>query len=92
MGFEWSYWSLNRAMERGIHEYEVDQVRRNRPWPRPTERNGRGFMTLWGRTDAGRPLMIAAYRADRWVWEILDLRELTPAEAAEYDQWKDSQR
>ncbi|WP_280373893.1 hypothetical protein [Nocardia wallacei] len=29
------------------------------------------MLTLWGRTDAGRPLIVAARRQDSWTWLII---------------------
>lgn len=88
MGFEWSYWSLGRAYAAGVQEYEVEQAMRG-AWPRPaTVDIGLMVLVFWGRTEAGRGLLIVTRQVGQWDREYIDVRELTSAEDAELAQWE----
>jgi hypothetical protein len=89
MGFKWSYFGLGQAEKAGIEPYEaLDALKGS--WPRPTASNGLPVLTFWGRTRTGRGLIIVTRRTGPWDWEILQLREMTTAEGAEYDRWKEA--
>jgi hypothetical protein len=74
----------------GIEPHEVMQVLGSAArWPRPAiGLGGVGILTVWGRTRAGRALMVALRRKDEWDWWIAGARELTPSELAELEQWE----
>jgi hypothetical protein len=89
MGYEW----LDQALEklRGIDPYEVVQVLgSSRRWPRTamSSTTGIGVLTIWARTEAGRPLMVAVRRTDEWDWQIVGARELRPGELVDFEQWE----
>ena len=46
------------------------------------------MLTVWGRTEAGRPLVIAVRQVDDWEWQILGARDVRPAEAAMFEDWE----
>jgi hypothetical protein len=88
----WSW--LPRALERlsGIEPWEVMQaLSAPRRWPRPAARSDTGirFLTIWARTRAGRPLMVALRPLDGRDWQIIAVRELTAAELAELEKWEE---
>jgi hypothetical protein len=76
----------------GIEEYEVRQVLEYRHrWPRPIKDHpGMRVLTLWGRTLAGRALVVAVYHHHGFVWKIIGARDLTSGEHAELRKWEGS--
>ncbi len=89
MGFEWSEWAL--AALNGIEPYEVLQVlRAQRRWPRgATGAAGIRVLTVWGRTDTGRPLIVVARQVDGWDWLIIGARTMAPTELVEFENWEE---
>jgi hypothetical protein len=73
-----------------MEPYEVRQVLdAARRWPRPgADRAGFRVLTVWGRTRAGRPLIVAVYYVHGFVWKIIGARDMTGAELAEFDRWE----
>ena len=90
MGYEWSSWALNAL--RGIEPGEVLQVlNAPRRWPRVGHSDlGLGVLTIWGRTRAGRPLLVAVRPVGEWDFEILGARQLRPVQVAEPQKWEES--
>jgi hypothetical protein len=75
---------------RGIEPYEVDQVLAyGKRWPRVGHGPFGAVITVWGRTRAGRALMVAIWpekgSLDSY---ITGARELTPGEDAELRRWE----
>lgn len=86
MPYEWEDWAL-RALAAGIEPYEVRQVLEYpHRWPRPA--SGSRVLTIWGRTSAGRPLLVAVYHVDGFTWKIIGARELTTAEQNDLAAWE----
>jgi hypothetical protein len=87
VGFEW----LEAGLEalRGIEPYEVVQVLSSkRRWPRPaTGPDGHPVLTIWGRTEAGRPLVVVTRQLSQWDWQIIGARTLTAQETADFEAW-----
>jgi hypothetical protein len=78
---------------RGIEPYEVSQVltaRRRRPVRAvgAAAMGGIGVLTIWGRTHAGRALMVATRRKDAWDNWIIGARELRAGELKEFEDWE----
>lgn len=88
MGYEWVREVLDKLS--GVEPHEVTQVLGSRSrWPRPAiGLGGVRVLTLWGRTHAGRPLMVALKRKDEWDWWIAGARELEPDEVVELEAWE----
>jgi hypothetical protein len=88
VAYEWIEVVLAKLV--GIDPSEVTEVLSDeRRWPRPAiALGGVEVLTMWGRTDAGRPLMVALRRKDDWDWWIAGARELTPAESAQLERWE----
>lgn len=90
MGFDWPRWALDAL--RGIEPHEVVQVLdAKRRLPRPAgSPAGVTVLTVWGRTRAGRPLIVAVRRADPWTWVIVGAREMYLQERAEFARWEEA--
>ncbi|CAM4504136.1 hypothetical protein NONI108955_37385 [Nocardia ninae] len=88
VGFEWPDWALDMLI--GISPNEVMQVlTKQRRWPR----RGRGstgieMLTIWGRTAAGRPLIVGLRQAEPWQWQIVAARPMSPEQVAEFEKWE----
>jgi hypothetical protein len=89
VGFEWPEWAL--AGLRGIEPGEVLAVlNAERRWPRTmVSDTGVQVLTVWGRTRAGRALLVAVRQVGRWDWEILGARDLRQEEAEELTRWEE---
>lgn len=88
MPYEWEEWALQAL--RGIEPYEVRQaLGAARRWPRPaTGAHGLPVVTIWSRTAAGRPVVVAVYRITGFTWKIIGAREMTEKELVEFTQWE----
>ena len=45
------------------------------------------MLTIWARTAAGRPLIVAMRRTGDWDWLIVGARDMDPAELAGFERW-----
>jgi hypothetical protein len=74
----------------GIESHEVRQIIDARcRWPRPGgQLGGVRVLTIWARTKAGRPLIVAVYQASGFTWKIIGAREMTGDELAEFAGWE----
>ena len=60
-----------------------------RRWPHPAVGpDGHPVLTIWGRTQAGRPLVVVTRRLSRLDWQIIGARELTTQEKAGFEAWE----
>lgn len=91
MGFEWPQWALEAL--HGIEPNEVVQaLDAKRRLPRPARSaTGVPVVTVWARTRAGRPLIVAVRRSDPWTWLIVGAREMYLQERAEFARWEEAQ-
>lgn len=93
VGYDWTGWALDHL--RGIEPWEVLQVltgKRAR-WPRRgRSASGASILTVWGRTYAGRALIVGVYQVDTWQWHIASAREMSDRELAEFARWEETQR
>jgi hypothetical protein len=89
--YEWDDWALAALV--GIEPYEVWQaLDARRRWPRrATSVTGIPVLAVWGRTIAGRPLVVAVYHVAGFTWKIIGARELTDKELIEFSQWEGTQ-
>lgn len=86
----WQPLTLERLV--GIEPWEVMQaLSAPRRWPRPgtSAHNGLRVLTIWARTTAGRPLLVALRQLSGRDWEIIAVRELTPEQLTELTEWED---
>lgn len=76
----------------GIEPHEVRQVlAATHRWPRPgTGPGGLPILSVWARTDAGRPLIVALYRSGGFTWKIVGARDLTDTEKVEFADWEET--
>lgn len=88
MGYEWLEAGLQAL--RGIEPHEVVQVLSSRRrWPRAAVGpDGHPVLTIWGRTQAGRALVVVTRRLSRWDWQIIGARDLTVQEQSEFEAWE----
>jgi uncharacterized DUF497 family protein len=85
--YEWEEWALGALA--GIEPQEVRQVLdAARRWPRPAGTAEVQVLTIWGRTRRGRPLIVAVYQVSDHTWKIIGARDMTRAEAADFDRWE----
>jgi hypothetical protein len=88
VGYEWLPTVL--SVLRGIEPYEVRQVLdQRRRWPRPAVGGGIPVLAIWGRTSAGRRLIVVLRPTGvSHDWLIIAATEMTADQAAEYDEWE----
>jgi hypothetical protein len=76
----------------GLEPHEVMQVLEpgQRRWPRPGSSNTTGVrvLTIWGRTRAGRPLIVALRHQQGLDWLIVGARTMQPKELDEFEEWE----
>jgi hypothetical protein len=58
-----------------------------RPVP-ATGPDGHQVLTIWGRTHAGRPLIVGTRVLNQWDKQIIGVREMRPEEIAEFEAWE----
>lgn len=89
MPYEWDEWAINALA--GVEPYEVRQVlEADRRWPRPAVAPaGLRVLTVWGRTRAGRGLIVAVYHSSGHIWKIIGAREMSTDELAEFAKWEE---
>lgn len=74
---------------RGIRQHEADEALANpRRWPRPAWVDAIPVLTIWARTDAGRPLIVAVRKSGRLDQRVIGARAMTQAELAEFETWE----
>ncbi|MFE3279555.1 hypothetical protein [Nocardia sp. NPDC059239] len=91
MVYTWTRWALRGL--RGIEPWEAMQVLTGkRPrWPRRgRDAAGAAILTIWGRTAAGRALIVGVYQVDTWDWNVASAREMSAAELAEFTRWEET--
>ena len=89
MGYEWLSLALDSLA--GIAPSEVTQVLAGkRRWPRMATDPGTGItvLTIWGRTQAGRPLIVAIREVGDLEWQIVGARPVQLGELAEFEEWE----
>lgn len=73
----------------GVEPYEVVQVTASpRRWPRPAVARGVRILTIFGRTRAGRPLVVFLRQDGQWDWLIIGAQEMTPEQVKEFERWE----
>lgn len=89
--YEW-WTGARRLLEAaGVETWEVMEVLYSpRRWPRPaTSPEGLSALTVWGRTDDDRALIVVL----RWLraanrWQILFAAPMSQAQLAEFAEWE----
>ncbi|MDY7090614.1 MAG: hypothetical protein SYR96_36675 [Actinomycetota bacterium] len=90
MPYEWEEWALAALL--GIEPREVRQaLEARRRWPRrAVSTTGVPVLTVWSRTAAGRPLIVAVYHTAGHTWKIIGARDMTDAELVEFSRWEET--
>jgi hypothetical protein len=88
--YEWDDWALAALISIEQHEVrEVLEAKRRRP-RRATSATGIAVLTVWGRTAAGRPLIVAVYHLTGLTWKIIGARDMTDEELSEFSRWEET--
>jgi hypothetical protein len=90
VAFRWASGVLDWLAERGIEPYEVQQVLQyGKRWPRQGHTAQGAVLTIWGRTRAGRALLVVLWpERDSLDKYIAGARELDAGEEAELQSWE----
>jgi hypothetical protein len=82
----------NLAALVGIELYEVRQaLDARRRWPRRAgSATGIAVLTIWSRTAAGRPLIVAVHHVTGFTWKIIGACDMTDKELIEFSQWEET--
>jgi hypothetical protein len=91
MGWIWApFFVMDYLGVAGIEPHEVMEILDGKTrWPRPAVAStGLAPLTIWGRTRAGRPLVVATRPLDGRDWEIVGARALTRSEVGELEEWE----
>jgi hypothetical protein len=91
MGWIWApFFVMDYLGASGIEPHEVMAILNGKiRWPRPAVAStGHAPLTIWGRTGAGRPLVVAVRPLEGRDWEIVGARVLTPGELGELEEWE----
>ncbi|THV24269.1 hypothetical protein [Glycomyces paridis] len=93
MPFEWALGALEHLPE-GIEPYEVMQVLSStRPrFPVPAWSQGVHTLTIWGRADSGRALVVACVKRNGLDYDIAGARELHGHECDLLEKWEETRR
>jgi hypothetical protein len=51
---------------------------------------GLQVLTIWGRTIAGRALIVAVYHVSELTWKIVGARDMAPDELAQFARWEET--
>lgn len=87
MGYDWLPQAL--ATLTGIEPYEVVQVlSASRRLPIAATSAGVRFLAISGRTNTGRPLIVAVRKVGDFDQQIIGAREMTPEELARFEEWE----
>lgn len=90
MGTEWYEWARKR-LGPGIHPDEALEVVAGFHPRRPmwgTSDNGVAIFTIWGRTFAGRPLIVGVDKVGQFQQMLVSAREMTPEQLADFVMWE----
>jgi hypothetical protein len=47
-------------------------------------------LTIWSRTRAGGPLIVAVYHVSGFTWKIIGARDMTDKELVEFTRWEET--
>jgi hypothetical protein len=87
VGYEWLREAL--AALREVEPYEVTQVlSAPRRMPIAAQSAGVRFLSISGRTAAGRPLIVAVRLLGELDQQIIGAREMTSPELARFEAWE----
>jgi hypothetical protein len=87
VGYEWLPEAL--AALKDVEPYEVAQVlSARRRLPLAAQSAGVPFVAISGRTNAGRPLIVAVRKIGDFDQQIIGAREMTPQELDRFEAWE----
>lgn len=87
VGYDWLPEALAALV--GVEPHEAAQVlAARRRLPLAAVSGGVRFIAIMGRTQAGRPLVVAVRKAGEFNQQIIGAREMTPAELKRFEAWE----
>ncbi len=90
MPYTWLAIALEKL--RGISPGEVlEALRADRRLPVPASHDGLPVLTIWARTTAGRPLIVALRPLGAFDYEIVGASDMTDDQQQHWKQWEESQ-
>ncbi|MGY5209998.1 hypothetical protein [Nocardia gipuzkoensis] len=91
MAYEWWYGIVTVLAMAGIERHEViEALYADHRWPRRgvdpvTELSA---LTIWARTDSGRPLIVTLRLLDGFDHQIVAAQQMTPDQLQEFSKWE----
>ncbi|MGV9336667.1 hypothetical protein [Nocardia sp. NPDC003726] len=91
MAYEWWYGIVTVLAMAGIERFEViEALYADHRWPRrgvdPV--TGVSALTIWARTDSGRPLIVTLRLLDGFDHQIVAAQQMTPDQLQEFSKWE----
>ncbi|MFC3960967.1 hypothetical protein [Nocardia jiangsuensis] len=93
MHFEWWPGAYALLADADVEPWEAIEVlysARRRPRPARTA-EGLPVLTVWGRTDSDRPLVVVLRQLAEGQWQIIRAVEMTPAYIRVFEEWEAQQ-
>ncbi len=89
MPYRW--WPATLAALIGITGEEVlEALNADQRRPLPGSALGIPALSIWARTNAGRPLIVVVRQEGQFDWGIIGAFEMTPDQLAEFKEWEAS--
>lgn len=89
--YEWWFGASTVLAMAGVERHEVIEVLyADRRWPRRAVDpvTGLAALTIWARTDDGRPLIVTLRPRDHFDHQIVAARQMTPEQLEEFVEWE----
>ncbi|GAA3281001.1 hypothetical protein GCM10020218_034220 [Dactylosporangium vinaceum] len=90
-GMPYRWWPATLAALNGIDPLEALQaLNADRRLPRAGVALDLPVLSVWARTEAGRPLIVVLRHEGGLEWLIVGALDMTPAQVAEFEAWEAS--
>jgi hypothetical protein len=87
VGYDWLPQALDALTD--VEPYEVVQMLSGaRRLPLAASSAGAPFIAIFGRTKAGRPLVVAVRKVGEFEQQIVGAREMTGGELKRFEEWE----
>ncbi|MEV0297035.1 hypothetical protein [Nocardia sp. NPDC050710] len=91
MSYEWWFGVFTVLALAGVERHEVIEVLyAERRWPRRAVDpvTGLSALTIWGRTDEGRALIVTLRALSGFDHQIVAVQQMTPDQLQEFSKWE----
>ncbi|MFI6959656.1 hypothetical protein ACIBJI_40095 [Nocardia sp. NPDC050408] len=91
MSYQWWYGVFTVLAMAGVGRHEViEALYAERRWPRRAVDpvTGLSALTIWARTDEGRPLIVTLRPLDGFDHQIVAAQPMTPEQLEEFSKWE----